>query len=140
MILVGYVFHFENTKHIWLIRVKWNPCEMKFINNGILILTVSLPNRRTPPQYGWFLWWVGCEPHWFLWIPWSGASCHSYKMLNFGAIFSLVILIKRILIKKKRCIQHCWRQSEFWSYKKESDQFSTANSYLMHSVWASVCS
>ena len=80
------------------IPVKWNP---PFIYNGMLILTISLPNRRTPPQYGWFLWWVGYEPHWFLWISWTGAWCYSYKILNFWTIFSLEILIKRILIKKK---------------------------------------
>ena len=34
------------------IPVKWNP---RFINNGMPILTISLPNRRTTPQYGWFL-------------------------------------------------------------------------------------
>ena len=33
----------------------------------------------------------------------SRAWCDSCKILNFGAIFSLVILTKRILIKKKRC-------------------------------------
>ena len=51
-----------------------------------------------------FLWWVGYEPHWFLQISWSGAWCDSHKILNFWAIFNLVILIKRILVKKKRCI------------------------------------
>ena len=95
----GCAFHFENNKHIWSIRVKWNP---RFINNGMLILTISLPKRRTPPEYGWFLWWVGYEHHWFLYISWSGVWCDSYKILIFWAIFSLVILIKRILIKKKR--------------------------------------
>ena len=41
-------------------RVKWNRCEMKprYINNGMPILKISLPKRRIPPQYGWFLWWV----------------------------------------------------------------------------------
>ena len=54
-----------------------------------------------------FLWWVGYKPHWFLNILWSRAWCDSYKILNFRAIFSLVILIKRILIKKKRCKRFC---------------------------------
>ena len=54
-----------------------------------------------------FLWWVGYKPHWFLNISWSRAWCDSYKILNFWAIFSLVILIKRILIKKKRCKRFC---------------------------------
>ena len=38
-------------------------------------------------------------------ISWSGAWCDSYKILNFGVIFSLVILIKRILKKNKPCIK-----------------------------------
>ena len=86
-----------------------------------MIPNQAIPNNFSNNQPQWFLNMIfdykkGFKiiKFWFLWprlthrqtyeISWSGSWCDSYKIFKFWAIFSLVTLVKRILIKKKPCI------------------------------------